>query len=164
MGGIGFSLHLNESHSFEFDVGVGLCTNTKVELVGIWALLLTTQMMGIPSLKVFGDSSVIINWVKGKSTLSPPELHYWCRETRKLCTHFLALSFNHIYREHNQQADRLSKVALTLAPGSSTYSEFLDGHLTISTVNIINKLTVSLKLLSLWFRVLAHTMNFLRVN
>ena len=130
MGGIGFILHLNESHSFEFAVGIGQCTNTKVELVGIWALLLTTQMMGIPSLQVFGDSSVIINWEKGKSTLSPPKLHYWCRETRKLCTHFLALSFDHIYREHNQQVDRLSKVALTLALGFDTYFEFFDGLLT----------------------------------
>ena len=129
-GGIGFSLHLNETHSFEFVVGVGQWTNTKAKLVGLWALLLSTHMMGIPSLQVFGDSSVIINWAKGKSSLSPLELHYWCRETRKLYTYFLALSFDHIYREHNQLADHLSKVALTLAPGSGTYSEFLDGHLT----------------------------------
>ena len=130
MGGIGFSLHLNESHSFEFAVGVGLCTNTKAELVGLWALLLTTQMMGIPTLKVFGDSSVIINWEKGNATLSPPDLHYWCRESRKLCTHFLELSFFHIYREHNHQADSLSKVALNLALGYTTYSEFFDGLMT----------------------------------
>ena len=87
-------------------------------------------MMGIPSLQVFGDSSLIINWAKGKSSLSPPELHYWCREARNLCTYFLALSFDHIYCEHNQLADRLSKVALTLAPGVGSYSEFFDGHLT----------------------------------
>ena len=129
-GGIGFSLHLNETHSFEFVVGVGQCTNTKAELVGLWALLLTTHMMGIPSLQVFGDSLVIINWAKGKSSLSPPELHYWFRVTRKIFSHFLALSFDHIYREHNQLANRLSKVTPTLAPGSSTYSEFLDGHST----------------------------------
>ena len=129
-GGTGYILHLNETHSFEFAVGIGQCTNTKAELVGLWALLLSTHMMGIPSLQVFGDSSVIINWAKGKSSLSPPELHYWCRETRKLCSHFLALPFDHIFREHNQLADRLSKVALTLAVGSGTYSEFLDCHLT----------------------------------
>ena len=100
-GGIGYNLHLNETHSFEFAVGVGQCTNTKAELVGLWALLLSTHMMGIPSLQVLGDSSVVINWAKGKSSLSPPELLYWCRENRKLCTHFLALPFDHIYCEHN---------------------------------------------------------------
>ena len=109
---------------------IGQCTNTKAELVGLWALLLSTHMLGIPSLQVFGDSYVIINWAKGKSFLFPPELHYWCREPRKLCSHFLALSFDHIYHEHNQLADCLSKVSITLAPSSGTYSEFLDGHST----------------------------------
>ena len=28
-GGVGFCLFLNESHSFEFALGVGSCTNTK---------------------------------------------------------------------------------------------------------------------------------------
>ena len=86
--------------------------------------------MGIPSLQVFGDSLVVINWAKGKSSLSPPDLHYWCRETRKLCTYFLALSFDHIYCEHNQQAGRLSKAALSLAPGIGNYYEFYEGQLT----------------------------------
>ena len=69
-GGVGYCLFLSESHSFEFALGVGKCTNTKAELVGLWALLLTAQMMGIPTLNVFGDSSVIINWAKGIAALS----------------------------------------------------------------------------------------------
>ena len=83
-GGVGYCLFLNESHSFEFALGVGKCTNTKAKLVGLWALLLTSQMMEIPMLNVFGDSSVIINWAKGIASLSPPKRNHWCRETRKL--------------------------------------------------------------------------------
>ena len=129
VGGVGFCLFLNESHSFEFSLGMGNCTNTKAELVGLWALLHTSQMMGIPTLKIFGDSTVIINWVKGTTTLSPPELHHWCRDTRKLCSCFLELSFYHIYHEYNQLTDCLSKRALSLAPGSGSYSEFIEGLL-----------------------------------
>ena len=128
-GGVGYCLFLNESHSFEFAMGVGNCTNTKAELVGLWALLHTAQMMGIPTLNIFGDSFVIVNWAKGTATLSPPEFHHLCRETRKLCTRFLELSFSHIYREHNQLADRLSKSALSLAPGICSYSEIFEGLL-----------------------------------
>ena len=40
--GVGYSLYLNESHSFEFVLGVGNGTNTKAELLGIWALLLSS--------------------------------------------------------------------------------------------------------------------------
>ena len=97
-----------------------------------WALglLHTTQMMGIPKVRIYGDSSVIINWGKGTASLSPPELFHWCRDTRKLCYCFLELTFCHIYREFNQHVDCLSKKALSLAPESGSYSEFLDGHLT----------------------------------
>ena len=72
--GVGYSLYLNESHSFEFTLGVGNGSNTKAELLGLWALLLSSQVMGIPLSHIFGDSSVIVNWAKGSTTLSPREL------------------------------------------------------------------------------------------
>ena len=53
-GGVGFSLALNESHSFEFAMGVGFCINTKAELMTLWALLSMVNMMGIPCLNIFG--------------------------------------------------------------------------------------------------------------
>jgi len=129
IGGVGFCLFLNESHSFEFALGAGYCTNTKAELVGLWALLHSAQVMGIPTLNVFGDSSVIINWEKGTAGLSTPNLSHWCRETRNLYTCFLKLSFSHIYHEHNQLADSLSKSALSLAPGVGSYTEIFEGLL-----------------------------------
>ena len=81
-------------------------------------------MMGIPLAHVFGDSQVIINWAKGSTALSPPELIHWCRETKKLVTSFKDLSFSHIYREHNKTADRLSKKALSLPQGKGWFMEF----------------------------------------
>ena len=55
-GGVGYCLLLSESHSLEFALGASPCTNTKAELIGLWALLYTTQMMGIPKLRIYGDS------------------------------------------------------------------------------------------------------------
>ena len=37
-GGVSLCLYLNESHSFEFAMGVGTCTNNKAELIALWAL------------------------------------------------------------------------------------------------------------------------------
>ena len=128
-GGVGYCLLLSDSHSFEFALGAGPCTNTKAELIGLWDLLHTAQMMGIPKLRIFGDSLVIINWTKGTASLSPSKLRHWCGDTRKLCSCFLELSFCHIYREYNQHADYLSKKALSLAPGSGSYSKFIEGRL-----------------------------------
>ena len=37
-GGADFFFSLNESHSYEFAMGGGICTNTRAELLALWAL------------------------------------------------------------------------------------------------------------------------------
>ena len=54
--GVGYSSFLNESHHLEFALGVGYGSNTKAELLGLWDLLLSSQMMGIPLSHIFDDS------------------------------------------------------------------------------------------------------------
>ena len=130
--GAGICIFLNDSHFLEFSLGVGYGTNTKAELLSLWALLHISHMMGIPLAHVYGDSQVIINWAKGSTALSPPDLVHWCRETKKLASSFQDLSFSHIYREHNKIADRLSKKALSLPQGKGCYMEFDENHLVFS--------------------------------
>ena len=113
----------------EFLLGVGHGTNTKAELLSLWAILLTSHMMGIPLTQIYDDSLVIINWVRGSTALSPTDPVHWCRETKKLFSSFQALSINHIYREHNRLADRLSKTALSLPQGFGSFKEFIENHL-----------------------------------
>ena len=124
--GIGYCLHINENHRLEFALGVGHGSNTKAELLGLWAVLHSSQMMGIPLARIHGDSQVIINWDKGVSALSPPELLHWCRESQKLLKSFKDLSIIHIYREYNGIADCLSKQALTYSLGSGCFFEYFD--------------------------------------
>ena len=92
--------------------------------------------MGVPLSHIYGDSQVIINWVKGLSALTPPELHHWCKETQKLISSFPGLTLSHIYREHNRIADSLSKTTLTLSPGIGYFSEFIDDLLVTVTLFI----------------------------
>ena len=89
-------------------------------------------MMGIPLVHIYGDSQVIINWAKGITALTPPDLFHWCQESQKLITSFRDLAFSHIYREHNRIADSLSKTSRTLALGIGCFSEFFDDHLVTS--------------------------------
>ena len=124
--GIGYCLFFNENHHLQFALGVGYGSNTKDELLGLWALMFSSQMMGIPLTQIYGDSKVIINWAKGHTALTPPDLHHWCRETQKLISNFQDITLSHIYREHNRIADRLSKTALTLSPGIGCFSESID--------------------------------------
>ena len=113
----------------EFSLGVGYGTNTKAELLSLWALLFSSHMMGTPLAHVYSDSQVIINWVLGSIVLSPPDLFHWCRETKKLIVSFQDLSFSHIYQEHNRTANRFSKTALSYPQGKGSFKEYFENQL-----------------------------------
>ena len=67
--------------------------NTRVELLSPWAIMYFSKEITIPTLHVYGDSSVIINWVNGKATLSALDLDAWCLNTIKLRAYFHTLDF-----------------------------------------------------------------------
>ena len=85
--------------------------------------------IGIPSLSIYGDTFVIINWENDNVTLFVLDLDGWCEKIKSLKSSFLSLEFQHVYREHNQIADFLSKEALILAIGKLSHSEFFDGYM-----------------------------------
>ena len=70
---------------------------------------------------------MIINWAKDKASLTSLELIHWCENVRILFRGFSWLDFRHVYREHNQSANNLSKDALALAPGVLHFTEVIDG-------------------------------------
>ena len=61
IGGDGFVLLIISSHIFHAKMGCGYSTNTRDELLALWAILSFTTSIGIPTLSVFGDSQVIIH-------------------------------------------------------------------------------------------------------
>ena len=111
-------------------MGCGRSTNTKSELMALWALLSVSKLLGIPLHSLFGDSLVIISWTSGKGTLKLPHLNHWCDDTRDLLQNFPNMSMKHIYREHNQIADSFSKSALSLDSGFGNFQEYMFGKIT----------------------------------
>ena len=83
--------------------------------------------MGIPSLNIYGDSSVIINGANIVASLDSPCLDHWCQDIGSHMNNFSFLVIKHIYRERNQRVDCLSKEALDLAPGSGIFTKIIDG-------------------------------------
>ena len=61
-GGTGVCIWINEQHFLEIKLGCGHNTNTRAELLALWALLFIAKDIGLPYLHVFGESCVIINW------------------------------------------------------------------------------------------------------
>ena len=127
LGGAGFVLHLSKLHFFAFSLGCGSSTNNKAGLLALWALLAVSKIMGIPLHSIYGDSLIIVNWANLILTLNSPFLYHWRKDIKSHILHFPSLTINHIYQEHNQQADSLSKNALDLDPSFGIFSEHLNG-------------------------------------
>jgi len=47
---------------------------------------------------------------------------------RELIKHFSVITFAHVYKEENQEADMLSKKALIECPRAIAYNYWVDGH------------------------------------
>ena len=76
---------------------------------------------------VWGDSQVVINWVKGNACLKSLELTHWLESIMLKKKEFSWISFDHAYREFNQDANDLSKLVLGDMDGLIHYSFVLDG-------------------------------------
>ena len=127
IGGVGFVIHLNVDYCISFSLGCGSRSNTRVELLALWAILRVSELMGLPMHSIFGDSLVIISWLNRLSTLNVPSLSHWCDDICYMLLSAPHVIFKHIYREHNSQVDGLSKQALKMEMGSGFFSESLDG-------------------------------------
>jgi ribonuclease HI len=87
-------------------------SNTKAELMALWASLYLASSWLLDHLLILGDSRIIIDWINLKSNLQSVHIEGWKKLTRMLANLFTAASFHHIPRCHNTEADTLSKKAL----------------------------------------------------
>ena len=71
----------------------------------------------VKNLQICGDSKLTIDWANGKLQINAPHLHHLLRAIKSQVESFDSLSFQHIYRELNQDADKLPKYALLLSQG-----------------------------------------------
>ena len=127
IGGAGFVIHLNATYFISFSLGCGRSTNTRFELLALWAILKVNKLMGIPMHLIFGDSLVIISWLNRLASLNVPSLSHWCDDILSMLRFTPSVIFKHIYREHNKQADGLSKQAMKMDMGFGFFSKSLDG-------------------------------------
>lgn len=101
-------------------------TNTRAELLALWALLWFSNRLQVHSLHVFGDSMSIVDWAAGNCKLRSLPLHHWIVRTHRLIADFDQIFFKHIYRSFNTLADDLSKRVLLGDDGVLFAEEYLD--------------------------------------
>jgi ribonuclease HI len=89
--------------------------------------VLWTLEKDVKHIQIFGDSSLVINWMQGSSQIYNVQLKPIAEQLMEMSRAFEQFTFPHIYREHNEEADTLSKEGQGLAKGSMILVEARDG-------------------------------------
>ena len=96
----------------ELAEGIGVATNNVAEYRGLLAALQWAVDHGVTALHVRGDSLLLVQQMRGVYRVKHEGLLPLYREARHLCARIGQVSFEHIPRERNKDADRLSNVGM----------------------------------------------------
>ena len=109
--GAGAILHLTENHSFRLKWSLGEGTNNKAELLAIFMLITFAHEKGVRHIQIFEDSMLVINWLNNAQRCHNILLTPILEEVAHLKNTFDLITFPHIYREWNMEANRCLKEA-----------------------------------------------------
>ena len=96
----------------ELAEGIGVATNNVAEYRGLIAALRWAVDHGVTALHVRGDSLLLVQQMRGVYRVKNEGLLPLYREARHLCARIGQVTFEHVPRGQNKQADRLSNVGM----------------------------------------------------
>eukprot|EP00253_Pinus_taeda_P027841 PITA_27841 len=115
--GGGIIIHKSNQHFYRIKAGLGTGSNNYAELITLRHLLHFALGHNITCINIFGDSKIIINWFNNIAICHIHTLSIILHEIQEFKSAFNNISCLHIYREHNENADRLSKEAMLMDRG-----------------------------------------------
>ncbi len=107
----------NDKHErlSEFAEYIGTATNNVAEYRALILALRQAYELHASSLDIFMDSELIVKQMKGLYKIKEPTLQVLATEVIRLVKHFQTVSFTHIPRHLNKEADRLVNSAIDAA-------------------------------------------------
>ena len=116
-GPAGFGVHIVDDQGqvlAEIAEGIGVATNNVAEYRGLLAALRWAVEHRVTELHVRGDSLLLVQQMLGNYRVKNEGLLPLYREARHLCARIGRVTFEHVPREKNKDADRLSNVGMDL--------------------------------------------------
>ena len=96
---------------------IGRSTNNVAEYYGLIAALDYAQQHSIRALRIESDSELLVRQMRGQYKVKSPELRPLYERARKMAQTFDLFKIDHVYREHNAEADALANEALDETSG-----------------------------------------------
>jgi ribonuclease HI len=100
----------------ELHGALGITTNNVAEYNGLLAALAWAAARGHTRVHVKADSQLLVEQMKGNYRVKNAGLIPLYREARDLASQIGRVTFEHIAREQNKQADRLSNLGMDANP------------------------------------------------
>ena len=101
----------------EFCESIGIATNNVAEYRGLIAALEWARQRGHTALHVRSDSLLLVQQMRGRFKVKHPGLQPLYAKARLLAHEIGRVTFEHVGRAHNADADRLANAAMDDAAG-----------------------------------------------
>jgi ribonuclease HI len=96
----------------EFSDAIGIATNNVAEYRGLLAALRYAKEHGYTNLTVRSDSLLLVCQMRGEYKVKNPGLQALHAEAKRLVWELGRVTFEHVRREYNTDADRLANEAM----------------------------------------------------
>ena len=110
--GYGVRIEQEDGSVVELKQSLGLATNNVAEYSGLIAALGWAAAHGISRLQVRADSELLVKQMRGEYRVKSPGLQPLHEQARTLARQIGSVTFEHVRREFNKDADRLANEAM----------------------------------------------------
>ena len=119
-GPAGYGVHIQHTDGtiVELKESLGIATNNVAEYKGLLAALRWAVAHGVNTLHIRSDSELLVKQMKGVYKVKSPGLQPLYEEARALAREIGRVTFEHVRRELNKDADRLANEAMDDAAAS----------------------------------------------
>ncbi|HEX5109463.1 MAG TPA: ribonuclease HI family protein [Vicinamibacterales bacterium] len=115
--GYGVRIERDDGTVVELKEGLGICTNNVAEYRGLIAALTWAVKHGVRTLHLRSDSELLVKQMRGEYRVKNAGLLPLVEEARALVGRVGAVTFEHVRRELNTDADRLANEAIDSVTG-----------------------------------------------
>jgi probable phosphoglycerate mutase len=104
----------------EFHASIGITTNNVAEYHALIAALEWALAHGYTDVRVRADSELLIKQMRGEYRVKHPGLQPLYERARELAARIGRVTFEHVRREANRDADRLANAAMDAAASANS--------------------------------------------
>lgn len=117
--GYGVRIQQDGGATIDLKQSLGICTNNVAEYSGLLAALRWAVAASCSTLHIRSDSLLLVQQMKGVYKVKNAGLQPLHEEARRLARQIGRVTFEHVRREFNKDADRLANEAMDEAAKSS---------------------------------------------